>query len=1247
MKKEITASSYNIFPIGQYNKNQGKNIISIYKAYKPALKNLELFSHIIFFYKGTNRTDIKSLKDINDTDNICISVSRIVQIDVNSGIIEIDYSDADESCYVFDIKPYFPSEDRVKEPIVPDVIKRLSEWRPDPDTQEQVITKYSTFSEDDDKQEFNLQQIGLIKKIDGDYYLDLKGINNDIFKKLDGFSHIQIIWWFNRFDNKTYRKITQCDPPYENAPRTGVFASRSPVRPNPIAMTTAQVLAIDSQKATIRVTGLDSFDKTPIIDIKPYIPAKDRVREFYVPEWVSHWPEWLEDNSINENKVDVHIISPDIEKLRRFASIKNEDLSKDGVFASEQITYEKNDTEIVVKGARQNNLKNITLSIPKNKITVITGVSGSGKSSLAFDTLYAESQRRFMDSISSGRSLYEQMEKPDVEQITGLPPAIAVEQKSISRNPRSTVGTITDLYDYLRLLFSKIGIRHCPDCGRAICPISSDEIINALRMLKPGNELSIRGFNHNEGLLNMKVPDNDTTGIYKKSISQSVGKGLEIGNGAIEIIINRNETIVLQTKQMCYHCNRIFFELSSSTFSYNNPEGMCPVCNGLGKKLEVDPELIISKPYLSILDGASEWWGNLRKHREKPNANWMKGEVLALAEQMDVDLELPWSELPEVFKHQVLYGSQGKEVRFLYENTNGRKGEIVRPVEGVVNCMSRLFKENSGETAARLSETFMREKPCDLCRGEKLSPIGRLVTVGGTRFPEAAAMSIEELYNWVKNIPAKLTKEERLICGQILNTLKQRLENLIDVGLKYLALDRTAPTLSGGEAQRLRLAAQLGCGLTNLLYILDEPSIGLHPKDQEALLNAIKNLRDEGNTVVIVEHDPEIMLAADRIIDIGPGAGEYGGEVIAQGTPQDIINSPTSETGMFLRGDKVIGSSNKIKKAPEEFITIFEARHNNLKNIDVSFPIGMLTCITGVSGSGKSSLISGTLSPALGRFLNTSNDIPGEYTRLEGAEKIDKVINISQQPIGRSPRSNPATYTGMFDDIRDLFVSTADAREKGYKQNRFSFNSKEGQCKACGGEGRKCIQMHFMPDIWVECSVCHGKRFDEETLQIKYNGKSISDVLEMDVDEAFEFFSDASKIKRILQTLHDVGLGYIKLGQSALTLSGGEAQRIKLAKELSRPDTGKTLYILDEPTTGLHFSDIESLMKILHRITTAGNSAIVIEHNTDVIKNANWIIDMGPEGGDLGGYVIVQGTPEQVAESRNSYTGKVLRSLMR
>lgn len=1238
----------NIFPIGQYHKNQGKNIISVYKAYKPALKYLELFSHIIFFYKGAYRADIESLKDINGTDNICISVSKIVQIDVNNGTIEIDCSDADEACYVFDIKPYFPPEDRVKYPVVPDTIKSLPEWRPDLNTQERMITKSITLYENDDKQEFNLQQIGLIKKIDGEYYLDLKGINNDIFKKLDGFSHIRIIWWFNRFDNKTYRKITQCDPPYENAPRTGVFASRSPVRPNPIAMTTARVLAIDRQKETIRITSLDAFDKTPIIDIKPYIPANDRVREFYVPEWVSHWPDWFEEDNINENKEDVDIISPDIEKLRRFISIKNDTCSKDDIFVSEHSTCENNNTEIVVKGARQNNLKNITLSIPKNKITVITGVSGSGKSSLAFDTLYAESQRRFMDSISSsGRALYEQMEKPDVEQIIGLPPAIAVEQKSISRNPRSTVGTITDIYDYLRLLFSKIGIRHCPDCGRAICPISRDEMIKVLRMLKPGTHLSIRSFNHGDELLNLKVPDNDITGIYKKSITESVDKGLEIGNGAIEITINHNETIVLQTKQMCYHCNRIFFELTSSTFSYNNPEGMCPVCNGLGKKLEVDPELIISKPHLSILDGASEWWGNLRKHREKPNANWMKGEVLALAEQMNVDLELPWNKLPEGFKHQVLYGSEGKEVRFLYENTNGRKGEIVRPVEGVVNCMSRLFKENSGETAARLSETFMREKPCDLCKGEKLSSEGRLVTVGGTRFPHAAAMSIEELNNWVKTISSKLTKEERIISKQILNNLKKRLENLIDVGLKYLALDRTAPTLSGGEAQRLRLAAQLGCGLTNLLYILDEPSIGLHPKDQEALLNAIKNLRNEGNTVVIVEHDPEIMLAADRIIDIGPGAGEYGGEVIAQGTPQDIMNSSTSETGLYLRGDKVIGSSNKIGKAPEEFITIFEAKHNNLKNIDVSFPIGMLTCVTGVSGSGKSSLISGTLSPALGRFLNTANNVPGEYTRLEGAEKIDKVINISQQPIGRSPRSNPATYTGMFDDIRDLFVSTVDAREKGYRQNRFSFNSKDGQCKACNGEGRKCIQMHFMPDIWVECSVCHGKRFDEETLQIKYNGKSISDVLEMDVDEALEFFSDTAKIKRILQTLHDVGLGYIKLGQSALTLSGGEAQRIKLAKELSRPDTGRTLYILDEPTTGLHFSDIENLMKILHRITTAGNTVIVIEHNTDVIKNADWIIDMGPEGGDLGGYVVAQGTPEQVAESGNSYTGKVLRSLMR
>lgn len=1230
---------YVLFPIGKRIAGGKGALVGIIPDYRPALKYLGLFSHVLVFWQYKGEKGIR------------VTTAGILSLNEKEGVLELDAAGAGDDAVIFDLKPYFPCEDRVKNPEVPDSMKKWPEWRPDIMRDTGGTAENMVGMLDSDRQDsLTIYQTGQIRKKEGEYWLEFRNERAQNVEALRGFSHVRILWWFDRFDKSTYRKITQCNPPYENAPRTGIFATRSPVRPNPIAMTTAKILKMDAQSGRLMVSELDAFDKTPIMDIIPYIPAQDRVKTFFVPDWLKHWPEWAEEREADHQYGSTALMDPDHDRIKEF--MKSRGINEETIthiFDEEPDNMETDSAEIIIKGAKQNNLKNINLSIPKNRMTVITGVSGSGKSSLAFDTVYAESRRRFMDSMSAaGRALFEQLEKPDIEQIAGLPPAIAIEQKTVSRNPRSTVGTMTDLSDYLRLLFSKIGTRHCPECGRAVSPMKPEEIVRILAMLRPNTEFSIKAFGKEEILKSFKVPETEDSqsNLFLKDLREAVKQGLSLGNGAVMITIDQNESFLFQTKSMCYHCSRIFFELTASTFSFNHPESMCPVCNGLGVKLEVDPELIVSNPERSILDSASAWWGSLRKHRKQPNANWMKGEILALADEMAIDLELPWNKLPEAFRYQALYGSEGKEVSFTYENANGRKGEIVRPVEGAFNAISRLFRENSGDTANRIASAFMREKECPGCRGERLAAEGRMVSIGNVRYPETMGMTIEELKVWVTALPAILTEEQLKIAAPVLKELNRRLQKLINVGVSYLSLNRAVPTLSGGEAQRLRLAAQLGCGLTNLLYILDEPSIGLHPRDHRLLIKTIVSLRDAGNTVLVVEHDSDMMLAADRIIDMGPGAGAYGGRILAEGTPQEIMNNTISETGKYLKGEKKVGFAEKnSRKEPAGWIRIYGARENNLQNIDVSFPLGVFTCITGVSGSGKSSLVSKTLYPALARFLNGAEDIAGDYDRIDGFDQVDKVISVSQLPIGRTPRSNPATYTGVFDDIRELFASTEEAKKRGYRPNRFSFNSKEGQCEACGGEGRRCVEMHFMPDVWVSCSHCHGKRFNAETLEIKYNGRSISDVLDMDVDEALQFFTGNAKITGVLQTLYDVGLGYIKLGQSALTLSGGEAQRIKLAKELSRTASGKTVYILDEPTTGLHFTDIQNLLDMICRIRDAGNTVIVIEHNADMMKNADWIIDLGPDGGNAGGYVIAEGTPEEVAKAEGSCTGVILKAL--
>jgi excinuclease ABC subunit A len=958
--------------------------------------------------------------------------------------------------------------------------------------------------------------------------------------------------------------------------------------------------------------------------------------------------------------------------------------------------------DIVIRGARQHNLKNIDITIPRHKLVVITGVSGSGKSSLAFDTIYAEGQRRYVESLSSfARQFMDQMEKPQVDQITGLSPAIAIEQKTISRNPRSTVGTVTEILDHLRVLYARLGTPHCPQCGRVVQPQSAQQITNQLAKLPPGTRFQLlapivrnrkgayvstlknslkdgytraridgevyelideipaldKNNKHNIELVvdrlitpspsslspeNLQDMDREKreTADFSARLMDSVETALKAASGTLIVLLDDQE-IVLSEHNACPECDISFPELEPNLFSFNSPFGMCDECNGLGVKLQTDPQLIIVNPNISLFDGASAWHGDLRK---KPPSSWGPRVLRQLADHYNVDLELPWNQLSEEFRNVYLYGSGDEKIRWEYESKDGSyHSEGHREARGAIYHIQRLFRQTKSEGSRRYYMQFMSKLPCPSCQGERLCPEARFVTIDGQRLPKLTSWSIEAIHEWVNRIPETLNEEQRQIGDELLNEIRQRLGFIRNVGLHYLTLDRPAPTLSGGEGQRIRLASQIGSGLVGVLYILDEPSIGLHARDHRALLDTLTHLRDTGNTVLVVEHDAATMRTADWIIDLGPGPGIMGGELVAAGTPEDLMLNPDSLTGQYLSGELAVTAPNgRERRSPVGWLTVTSTRLHNLKNITASFPLGTMTCVTGVSGSGKSSLIAQTLHPALARALHNSQRVAGPHDGIEGLEQIDKVINITQDPIGRNPRSNPGTYVGVLSEIRKVFAATPDAKALGYQPGRFSFNVKGGRCEECKGYGYKKVEMHFLPDVWVKCGTCSGMRFNRQTLEVTYRGKHIADVLDMDVQEALAFFANHPRIKRILQTLHDVGLDYIKLGQSALTLSGGEAQRVKLAKELSRVATGKTIYFLDEPTTGLHFADIQRLLDVLHRLVDAGNTVIVIEHNLDVIKTADWIIDLGPEGGDKGGYIVAQGTPEQVSAAEGSYTGVFL-----
>jgi len=936
---------------------------------------------------------------------------------------------------------------------------------------------------------------------------------------------------------------------------------------------------------------------------------------------------------------------------------------------------------IKIRGANENNLKNLSVDIPRNEFVVLTGLSGSGKSSLAFDTIYAEGQRRYMESLSSyARQFLGQMEKPDVESIEGLSPAISIDQKSTNRNPRSTVGTVTEIYDYFRLLYARVGIPHCPKCKKEIKKQTVDQMVDQIMALPDRTKFQllapvVRGrkgthaklleqarksgyvrvlidgnlYELNEEIkLDKNIKHNIEIVVdrlivkegIEKRLTDSIENVLHLADGLMVVDTMDGNVINFSQSFSCPDCGISIDEIEPRSFSFNNPFGACPDCLGLGYKMEFDVELMIPDQSLSIAEGAIVVLG-WQSCTDK--GSFTRAILDALAEEYHFDLETPFQDYSDEIKDVILNGTGGKKVKVYYK---GQRGEGIYDVafEGLIKNVERRYRETGSESSKQEYESFMQITPCKTCKGQRLKKEALAVTVGEKNISEVTALSIRNLQEFLENL--KLTETQQLVGNQVLKEIRARVGFLVSVGLEYLTLSRATGTLSGGEAQRIRLATQIGSGLVGVAYILDEPSIGLHQRDNDRLLSALKHLRDLGNTLIVVEHDEDTMREADCIVDIGPGAGEHGGELVAIGTAEEIMQCPESITGKYLSGELKIPVP-KERKQPTGFLTVRGAEENNLKNIDVNFPLGVMTCVTGVSGSGKSSLVNEILYKSLAKKLNRARVVAGKHKCIEGVEQLDKVIAIDQSPIGRTPRSNPATYTGVFDQIRDLFAATADAKARGYKKGRFSFNVKGGRCEACSGDGILKIEMHFLPDVYVPCEVCHGKRYNRETLEVKYKGKSIYDVLNMTVEEALEFFEHVPSIKRKIQTLYDVGLSYIRLGQPSTELSGGEAQRIKLASELSKRSTGKTIYILDEPTTGLHFADVHKLIEILQRLCEGGNTVVVIEHNLDVIKTADYLIDIGPEGGDNGGTVVAFGTPEEVAANPVSYTGQYVSKYLK
>lgn len=1224
----MNRNPFEMRPIGLVYEEDGKIVAEINGNLRRGLKYISLFSHIILLYRSdtqpnilyTNLSQITvALEAVHEKEGKLLSWKQSVPWKpdgLGSG-----------RKLLYDIKPYFPNEDRIPNALSP----------------AHALCVNPAFYKD------TLTRLGTIRKEQGNFFLEIPEDFGTWCSMLQGYSHIRILWWFHKFEKECFRNTLECDPPYENAPRTGVFASRSPVRPNPLALTAARIIKIDREASRIQVSPLDCYDRTPLLGISPYLPERDFVPGYRLPKWLEHWPEWLDDRDFGMAQEPL-LQKDGADILYRYAQTEQESQTGPAVFPpSLRNAPLLSDEGIVVKGARQNNLKNIDVVIPYGKVTVITGVSGSGKSSLAFDTIYAESQQRFLANMTlAERSQLSLLEKPEFDQISGLPPAIAISQNRINRNPRSTVGTATDLYNLLRILFANIGIRHCPECGRVVRKRTAEEIADLLTSCRAGTVLKIRPYKTGKEFrtcMAAKETENDY-GEYLHTLEKMAAEALETGKGAMEVQVAAEAPFLLQTTEKCYPCEHVLFEMTAADFSFNNPESMCPVCSGMGRVMDIDAGLIISDPDKSILDGASPFWGNLRKFRASPNANWMKGEILALADAMGIHPDAAWKDLPEDFRTQAIYGSAGKEVSFSYENKNGRAGTITRPVEGAYNILKRLLQSGGSEKRNSMLEPFLKERPCDCCKGERLKTESRLVTVADTRFPEVIRMNMEELRQWITGLPEALNPVRTAAVRAALQEINMKLSDYIHMGLGYLTLDRPVPTLSGGEWQRLLLVGQLNSGLSNILYILDEPTAGLHPKDYHKLMQIIKRLKALHNTILIVEHSPAVMMAADQIIDIGKEAGPAGGYVIARGTPREVAENKDSETGLYLSGRKSIGREHTKNAGTDRQIAITGIHGNNLDNISIVFPLHAMTCITGVSGSGKSTLVNCGILPAVRSCVERISSANKKYDTITGAEDIDRIVHVTQKPIGRSSQSTPATYTGLMDEIRSLFSGTPAASQMGFSPGRFSYNSKDGQCPACRGLGYKTPDAAFMLSAKIRCPLCKGQKFGEKTLQVLYRGKNIAQVLDMSIREAAAFFDDNRKLRGILQLLDEIGLGYLTLGQSSLTLSGGEAQRIKLAAHLRQNAGSHTLYLLDEPTAGLHFSDIRNLLNLLEKIISAGNTVIIVEHNPEVIRSADWVVDLGPEGGDRGGQLVVQGTVSDLAACTASHTGRIVKAAL-
>ena len=1189
-----------VIPIGVISHGDGISIIRLAQQYNKALLNLDLFSHMFVF--------------LNEAGRITYRITRVIHVDEKHGVVIVGKLDVPENTVIYDIKAYIPCEDRVQyavsreeAPVVFDESRMgsiLAIPMPALPEADLLLTYIGTYAYNEQKQQ---EQIVFEKAFD--------------LTTVASCEYLRLLWWFDRFDRKELRRTLQVHLPYENAPKSGVFATRSPVRPNLIASTIVKVIHQDSDKYILNIRGFDGFHGSHIFDVIPYDAAVENIQNLYVPPYLEHWPEYVQFADTKEVNVDSELSAADAEILQRM--IHHEPGAFQALEPGSNGKAKKGFISII--GASENNLKNVSVDIPQNQLTVITGVSGSGKSSLAFDTLYKESQHQYIDIMGGDRN--GSVMKPDVQQITGLMPAVSIEQKNLGNNPRSTVGTVSGIENQLRLLYATIGTRHCPVCHRAIKAMPEYEIIRLLNHLASEKNVWIYPFSMEEMVCKYS------------GASKMVQDFLQKGNGAVVVNIDRQKNFMLQTKEYCYHCNRIFFDMTQSMFSANNPDYMCPACKGLGTIMTPDERMIVHNPDISILDGASRLWGNLRKYIEKPSANWMKGQVVALAIEMNVDLETPYKYLPEDFRYQLMHGSDGREVSYEYDK-GGRKGIITRPVEGAYNIITRLLS-NTTSSNIGMAEGFLKASACSVCRGERLNTESRLVTIDSVRYPVSANMNILALKVWIQKLMDTLPGYKRETTLHLLAGISARANRLIDLGLSYLSLDRSITTLSGGEGQRLRLASQFNNRLSNILYVLDEPSMGLHAVDYQSLVEKLKELCAKDNTVVVVEHKKDIIQSADFIIDVGPGAGKYGGEIVACGTVEEIKNAPDSVTGRYLQDSSFVMQSTAFDMDNSDVIVLTGARCNNLKNINVAFPKNSFICVTGVSGSGKTSLVSQTLSSAMMNRLGKGISEVGEYDSIEGLEDIAEVVHINQASIGRTPRSTPATYTGLFDFLRDIFAKTPEAKERGYQKDHFSYNNKSGQCPACKGMGKVQHKMGFMEDIWTICTACHSRRYKSEILEVYYKGYNIADVLEMEVSEAIAVFTENKKLAKILSVLMDVGLGYIKLGQSALTLSGGEAQRIKLAKGLSQSKTSGSLYVLDEPTTGLHLEDIGKLIEIIKKLRKT-NTVIAIEHNLQFISQADYVIDMGPVGGDLGGYIVATGSPYEVMHNANSITGKLL-----